>query len=36
MNIAVCEDQTLQLDLLNTQIKNWAKEKKLIYRLIIL
>lgn len=28
MNIAVCEDQTLQLDLLNTQIKNWAKEKK--------
>ncbi|MBC5997157.1 response regulator [Romboutsia ilealis] len=28
MNIAACEDQTLQLDLLNTQIKNWAKEKK--------
>ena len=27
MKIAVCEDQVAQSDLLNIQIKNWAKEK---------
>lgn len=27
MKIAVCEDQVTQSDLLNIQIKNWAKEK---------
>ena len=27
MKIAVCEDQAVQSDLLNTQIKNWANER---------
>ena len=26
MKIVVCEDQAVQIDLLNSQIKNWAKE----------
>ena len=27
MKIAICEDQVIQIDLLNEQIKKWAKEK---------
>ena len=26
MKIAVCEDQVVQVNLLNAQIKNWAKK----------
>ncbi|MGL5692575.1 MAG: LytR/AlgR family response regulator transcription factor, partial [Peptostreptococcaceae bacterium] len=28
MNIAVCEDQLVQINLLNNHIENWAKEKE--------
>lgn len=27
MNVAVCEDKVIQINLLNNQIENWAKEK---------
>ena len=29
MKIAVCEDQVVQINLLNAQIKNWAKENNI-------
>lgn len=29
MNIAICEDQVTQINLLNSQMKNWAKERNI-------